>query len=119
MVEADTAAQNADTAAAFDINTHTFKTPDKTLVTVEHVEEFKNSSGCQELVGFITALSNACKSTKMTATPLTEVSKSCQHEHVHDQNFPCVESDSTLQLAWTDLYVDRRGSSHWAANEIW
>ena len=99
MVEADTAAQNVETTAAFDINTHTFKTPDKTLVTVEHVEEFKNSSGCQELIGFITALSNACKTTKMTTTPLTEVSKSRQHEHVHDQTCPGVESDSTLQLA--------------------
>ena len=82
MVEANPAnteqqeqAQAQQTTAAFDYAGHTFRTPDKTLVTVEHVEEFKNSAGCQELLGFITALTNACKTTQMTRIPLTEVSK--------------------------------------------
>ena len=65
--------------ASFDINTHAFTTPDKTIITPDHVEQFKTSTGCTELVGFITALMNACKSTRMTATPLTEVSVLSRH----------------------------------------
>lgn len=52
--------------------THSFHVPDKTLVTVAHVEQFKASTGSTELVGFITALVEGVKSTRMTATPLTE-----------------------------------------------
>lgn len=80
MVEASSAnpspEQNAagTAEATFDFANHRFKTPEKTLVTVEHVEEFKNSTGCQELMGFIAALTNACKTTQMSRTPLTDVS---------------------------------------------
>ena len=75
MVEGGPAEQPVQATQTFDFAAHTFKTPDKTLVTPAHVEEFKESQGCKELIGFITALVGACKTSKMTATPLTEVSK--------------------------------------------
>ena len=81
MVEAGQAQQQPEAAAnqapEFDFEGHTFSTPDKTIITVEHVEEFKNSNGHNELLGFITALMNACKTTQMSTTPLTEVSITC------------------------------------------
>ena len=79
MVEAGAVAaeqwtSNQDSQQAFDFEGHTFKVPDKTLITVGHVEEFKTSSGCTELMGFITALVTECKTSQMSTTPLTEVS---------------------------------------------
>mmetsp|Transcript_295 Transcript_295/g.356 ORF Transcript_295/g.356 Transcript_295/m.356 type:complete len:236 (-) Transcript_295:382-1089(-) len=64
--------QSSQAQQGLDLATHEFRAPDKTIITPEHVEMFKASVGCTELVGFITALVNACKSTRMTATPLTE-----------------------------------------------
>ena len=88
MVEASTNPTQtaaASTADVFNFDTHTFKTPEKTLVTVEHVEEFKSSPGCAEIIGFIAALQNGCKTSQMTTTPLTEVSLflMCRYAHVH------------------------------------
>lgn len=50
--------------------------PAKNIVTLQHVEQFKTSQGCKELVGFINALSESIKNSKMTETTLTDVSES-------------------------------------------
>ncbi len=71
----DSSEANLVQAQAFDFENHTFKTPDKTIVTVEHVNQFKTSEGCTELIGFITALTNGCKTSQMSTTPLTQVRK--------------------------------------------
>ena len=42
---------------------------------MQHVEQFKTSNGCKELVGFINALTESAKNSKMTETPLTDVSE--------------------------------------------
>ena len=58
------------------MTTMSFRAPEKTIITPDHVELFKKSSGCEELLGFITALMTACKTSKMTQTEMTEVSVS-------------------------------------------
>ena len=58
----------------FDFEKHEFKEPTKTLVEVADVEKFKQSVGCKELIAFLNALMNGCKTTKMTKTDLTPVS---------------------------------------------
>jgi hypothetical protein len=42
------------------------------------VEQFKVSNGCKELVGFINALAESVKNSKMTETQLTDVSELLQ-----------------------------------------
>ena len=59
----------------FDFSTHKFVTPSKTLETLEHVTKFRESQGCKELMAFIGALQTSCKSTRMTQTAMTDVSK--------------------------------------------
>ena len=71
MVEANATSNEA---AGPDITTMSFRAPEKTIITPEHVEIFKKSNGCEELLGFITALMTACKTSKMTQTEMTEVS---------------------------------------------
>lgn len=58
----------------FDFANHTFVTPTKTLVTVPHVAMFQQSNCCKELLGFVAACQAAVKASKMTETPLTDVS---------------------------------------------
>ena len=60
----------------FDFAGHEFKTPTKTLVEVGDVAKFKESAGCKELMAFLNALMAACKTSRMSKTPLTPVSSS-------------------------------------------
>ena len=58
----------------FNFDTHEFKVPAKNLETVGHVALFKESQGNVQLTQFIQALMKACKGTRMSQTPITEVS---------------------------------------------
>ncbi len=59
--------------AAFDFNTHVFTVPKKNLATIAHVAIFKESEGAKDLIGFINALGDSVKQSRMTETKLTEV----------------------------------------------
>lgn len=58
---------------AFDFNTHVFTVPKKNLATIPHVAIFKESEGAKDLIGFINALGDSVKQSRMTETKLTEV----------------------------------------------
>jgi len=58
---------------AFDFENHAFTVPKKNLVTIPHVAMFKESEGAKDLLGFINALGDSVKQSRMTETKLTEV----------------------------------------------
>ena len=53
-------------ASAFDPATHTFKVPAKKIDDPMTHEAFKKSEACQDIIGFITALSASVQKTRMT-----------------------------------------------------
>lgn len=57
----------------FDYANHEFKVPTKNLVTPAHVEQFAQSQGHKELIGFISALSDSCVASKQTQTIMSDV----------------------------------------------
>ncbi len=58
----------------FDPSKHEYKIPAKKIDDPITLEQFKNSDACKELIGFITALSLSVQKSRMTETPLTDVS---------------------------------------------
>jgi hypothetical protein len=63
----------AASTSAFDPAKHTFKAPAKKIDDPMTLESFKKSEACQDLIGFITALSASVQKSRMTQTPLTDV----------------------------------------------
>ena len=59
--------------SAFDPTSHTFKAPVKKIDDPMTHEAFKKSEACQDIIGFITALSASVQKTRMTQTPITDV----------------------------------------------
>lgn len=78
----------------FDYSNHKFVTPVKNLVTVPHIELFKSSNGCKELVGFINALTESVKNSKMTETQLTDVSTNFKNSMLF-----CEESNTIVSIS--------------------
>lgn len=71
-----------DANAAFDFNAHVFTVPMKNLATIPHVAMFKESEGAKDLIGFINALGDSVKQSRMKETQLTEVSSSHSHTYL-------------------------------------
>lgn len=63
------------TKTSFDFSHHKFVIPTKNIETPAHVLVFGKSDACNELMGFIAQLQESVKSTKMSATPVTNVSQ--------------------------------------------
>ena len=62
------------TKTLFDFSQHKFVVPTKNIETPAHVQVFGKSEACNDLMSFITRLQESVKSTKMSATPITNVS---------------------------------------------
>jgi hypothetical protein len=60
-------------AAFFDIEKHEFKVPVKKIDDPMTLEAFKKSDACNELLGFIGALSQSVIKSRMSQTPLADV----------------------------------------------
>ena len=58
----------------FDFEGHTFAIPAKHIVAPHHVEQWNKSQGCAELSGFINALADSVRSSKMSETEMNAVS---------------------------------------------
>ena len=61
--------------------------PAKHIVSLAHVEMFKTSQACAELVGFIDALAQAVKSSKMTECQISDVIISPIHKFVASETY--------------------------------
>ncbi len=67
---------------AFDLGTYQFQeTMEKHIVSEERVSVWLQTEGCRDLGGFVQTLTQACRSSKMTETVLTDVS--CPFEELY------------------------------------